>query len=539
MWKQRVAVVVAVSCLGALLAIPSIAAKAAPAAKAGKASKAANDGGAQCYTCHDQIKNLKQGTVHAGIACTVCHEKTQDHLANPSASTKPVTLIDQAVCGKCHKAQVDSFYAKHYQPSGDRKEKGVPAGRSPMQDKLLMGHGFTFEHAEPRGHAYMAIDQWIVDRFQGGRYQYKGGWGNYDKNGKAWDVLEDRGTSKRLTESAMAGNPTCVQCKTSDLILKWKFLGEKGGKWDRTSNINDVIKDVQNPLGCIHCHDPHGAQPRVVRDGLIAAIEKNPTDNIFSKNGKTDLKVIDFRGFRKIGIMSKTDSRMMCAQCHVEYNCNTGSQWSDGKPVPYSDVRTNHFPLKNSLQLLKHYRELDFFDFKHAITGARLIKFQHPEAESYAGSKHDLAGVQCHQCHMPKSKGKDGKVVSTHGVIKPINFVKESCTSCHAGESVEKKRWQIETIRNFSKGKMRKAEFWIGELIDTFKLAEIVGVAPGILEQAREKHSEAHAYWEYWTAENSDGFHNPDLLRESMAQSIKASKEGVKILRDAIKAAKK
>ena len=73
--------------------------------------------------------------------------------------------------------------------------------------------------------------------------------------------------------------------------------------------------------------------------------------------------------------------------------------------VTYTDQRTNHFPLKNSLQLLKHYKELDFYDFKHAVTGARLIKFQHPEAETYAGSVHDRAGVQCHQCHMPKHEG--------------------------------------------------------------------------------------------------------------------------------------
>ena len=66
----------------------------------------------------------------------------------------------------------------------------------------------------------------------------------------------------------MAGNPTCIQCKTSDHILKWKFMGDKDprAKWDRTSNIVDVAKDTNNAVGCIHCHDPHGTQPRVVRE---------------------------------------------------------------------------------------------------------------------------------------------------------------------------------------------------------------------------------------------------------------------------------
>ena len=71
-------------------------------------------------------------------------------------------------------------------------------------------------------------------------------------------------------------------------------------KWDRTSNIVDVAKDTNNAVGCIHCHDPHGTQPRVVRDGLIQAIERDTKGNIFAKGGQTDLKVISFRdGFRK------------------------------------------------------------------------------------------------------------------------------------------------------------------------------------------------------------------------------------------------
>jgi formate-dependent nitrite reductase cytochrome c552 subunit len=361
-----------------------------------------------------------------------------------------------------------------------------------------------------------------------------------DSTGKTWDVLTD--TGKKLGETALAGNPTCIQCKTSDHILKWKFLGDKDpkAKWDRTSDVVAVAKDTNNPVGCIHCHDPHGTQPRVVRDALIQAIEKDPAANIFARDGKTDLKVISFRdGFRKIGVMQKTDSRMMCAQCHVEYNCNAGSQWSDGKKVGFDDNRTNHFPLKNSLQLLKHYKSLDFFDFKHAVTGARLIKFQHPEAETYAGSIHDKAGVQCHQCHMPKSKGKNGKMFSTHGVVRPRNHVKESCLGCHPKATVEQKQYQIDAIQNYTKGKMRKSEYWLGQLIDTYAVAQRAGVVDSVLAQAREKHEEAHALWEYWTAENSEGFHNPDLARESLTGSIAASKAGVKILNDAMSVAKK
>ena len=536
MLKKNRALVVAVICVVSLMFVPAviIAAKAKPAAKA------AGDVRAKCYECHDEIKAMKEGSKHAKLACTTCHDKFDAHMDDPEKH-KPVTTIDQGLCGKCHKNQVTSFFNVH-RDGGARKEKGVPAGRSPMQDKLLAPYGFTFEHNEPRGHAFMVIDQFVVDRFQGGRFQFKEGWRGIDKTGKTWDVLTDRGSAFRLKETAMACNPTCIQCKSTDHILNWKFMGDKDpkAKWDRTSSVVDVAKDTHNPVGCIHCHDPHGTQPRIVRDAMIQAIERDVKNNIFAKEGKTDLKVIAFRDeFRKIGVMGKTDSRMMCAQCHVEYNCGGGFQWSDGKPVAFTDRRTNHFPLKNALQLLKHYRELDFFDFRHAVTGARLIKLQHPEAETYAGSVHDRAGVQCHQCHMPKQKGKDGKMFSTHGMVKPKLTVKASCLGCHPDSTVEKKLYEIESVINYTKGKMRKAEYWLGQLIDAYAAAQRMGVLPAALDQAREKHEEAHVLWEFWTAENSDGFHNPSLARESLTESIAASKAGVKILSDAMAAVRK
>ena len=46
------------------------------------------------------------------------------------------------------------------------------------------------------------------------------------------------------------------------------------------------------------------------------------------------------------------------------------------------------------------------------------------------------------------------------------------------------------------------------------------GVPEEMLKQTRRLHDQAHIYWEWWTAENSDGFHNPEAARESLARSI-------------------
>jgi formate-dependent nitrite reductase cytochrome c552 subunit len=135
---------------------------------------------------------------------------------------------------------------------------------------------------------------------------------------------------------------------------------------------------------------------------------------------------------------------------------------------------------------------------------------------------------------MPRQKGKDGKAFSSHGVIRPRNHVKEACLGCHPKSTVEQKLYQIEAVQNYTKGKMRKAEYWLGQLIDAYATAQRAGVAEDVLAKAREKHEEAHVLWEYWTAENSDGFHNPDLARDSLTASISASKEGVALLNKAI-----
>ena len=58
---------------------------------------------------------------------------------------------------------------------------------------------------------------------------------------------------------------------------------------------------------------------------------------------------------------------------------------------------------------------------------------------------------------MPKQKGKDGKMFSTHGVVKPKLTVKASCLGCHRDSTVEKKLYEIESIINYTKGKMRTA----------------------------------------------------------------------------------
>jgi nitrite reductase (cytochrome c-552) len=299
--------------------------------------------------------------------------------------------------------------------------------------------------------------------------------------------------------------------------------------------VVEVAKDIQHGMGCIQCHDPHGAQPRVVRDALIQAITRPEADTLWHKDPKrTEMKVVDFDGFRKIGVLQKYDSKLQCGQCHVEYNCNPGFEPESGDKVTMADRRTNHFPYKNTKDLLEHYDKLKFRDFTHAVTGAKLIKLQHPEMETYWGSVHDQAGVQCHDCHMPQKTNKSGKTYTSHQVVRPLHHVQDSCMGCHPDSSVGEMEYQIESVRNYTKGKMRKAEAAILDLIDTYAAAKKAGVTEDVLAQARKQHEISHVLWEWWTAENSDGWHNPKLAKETLIDSIVQAKKGTEILRKAM-----
>jgi len=53
------------------------------------------------------------------------------------------------------------------------------------------------------------------------------------------------------------------------------------------------------------------------------------------------------------------------------------------------------------------------------------------------------------------------------------------------------------------------------------------------LKKARDMHETMHPLWEWWTAENSVGFHNPAIARESLTKAITLAQDGMKMLNEA------
>jgi formate-dependent nitrite reductase cytochrome c552 subunit len=553
--------VMGVSALSALLlAAPLAQAQPATAARANLLTTSAPAPGAQalqaasseataCLKCHEPIQEYHSKGRHSTLACSSCHGKLDAHTANKT--TRPTTVTDPATCGGCHKPQFETLYKMNWEKTA-RKEKSLATGPSPNPafDKLMMPHGFTKEHNEPRSHAFALYDQVVVDRAFGGRFKNNEGWqflGQAGGNLKIWTLLEDEfpGEPHKAFKpgTAAAANPVCMSCKSADHILDWAFMGDPvpGAKWSRTSKVVDFVKDVNHSLNCFFCHDPHSAGPRVVRDGLIQAVSRPEKDTVWHADRKApqiDIRELGTRGYtRKIGLLSRSDSKLMCAQCHVEYNCNPGTDPVTGQPVTMADARTNHFPFKKVADIGKHYNDLKFRDFKHGITGAMLWKGQHPDTENFYGSPHQKAGAECSSCHMPKVKdAATGKTYTSHWQTSPKHYLKETCLTCHTEWDEQQARYVIDSLKNRFQGKVRKAEFWLTRMIDKFEEARNLGVDEAVLAQEREKHYEAHINWEWWTASNGAHFHNPDESTASLNKSMAISQDGIKLLDDAMAA---
>jgi nitrite reductase (cytochrome c-552) len=345
----------------------------------------------------------------------------------------------------------------------------------PRLKTMWAGYAFAKDFREERGHAYMLDDQTFTERQQ---------------------VVKQPGT--------------CMQCHAS-VYIPYKKLGDgdliKGFEKMNQMPYTEARKLVQHPISCIDCHDPKNMQLRVTRPGFMEGI----------KAAKAAQGVKDYDVNRDA---TRQEMRAyVCGQCHVEYYFK-----GPEKRLVY--------PWQNGLKIeniMQYYETVKHNDWTHAITGAGVLKAQHPEFEMWNQGIHARSGVACADCHMPYMRVGATKI-SDHHVQSPVLNLNRACQTCHKWNETELKA-RVETIQDRVFGLRNIAMDALMDLINDIDSAKKAGASNEQLQQARDAQRHAQFYLDFVEAENSTGFHAPEEAERILAESINFTRKGQNALR--------
>lgn len=311
---------------------------------------------------------------------------------------------------------------------------------------------------------------------------------DYNEERGHMNALTDVRATKRVDETTPG---TCYSCKSSNNPTLWSEMGM--AVFDHTP-FSELGNRIQFSIGCADCHEANTMRLIVTNPALEEALKAQGLD--WTTFTRQQMRTI------------------VCANCHVEYYFA-----GEGKYLtfPWANGR-------NVDQIADYYKEINFSDWKHPDSGAAMIKMQHPDFELYtADSTHYKAGVACADCHMPYLR--DGSVkFSDHNVRSPLEDPEAACGACHTDVDYVTER--VKLIQDQVHTTLLNTEDAIVAAIDAVKAAGLVkGVDTVKLDEARSLHREAQLRWDFISAENSMGFHNPEEALRILAEATNLARQ--------------
>ena len=333
--------------------------------------------------------------------------------------------------------------------------------RDPRQVFLFAGYPFSKDYNDDRGHA---------------------------------NALEDVRATKRLNlnlDDPKRTPGTCYSCKSSNNPALWNELGMEA--YDKMSFV-ELGERIDQSIGCANCHEA----------GTMRLIVTNPAlEEALTAQGK------DWETFTRQEMRT-----VVCANCHVEYYfAGEGKYltfpWANGTDV-YS--------------IIEFYENVGFKDWDYPEAGTPMLKAQHPEFEFFtADSTHYNAGVSCSDCHMPYVRDGAAKF-SSHDVHSPLLNPELACGQCHTDTEYVVRR--VNVIQEQVATTKLATEDAILDAINAIQVAAADSNADtALLDQARTWHRKAQYLWDFVSAENSTGFHNPEYALKILADSTNYARQ--------------
>ncbi|MGP1450763.1 MAG: ammonia-forming cytochrome c nitrite reductase [Wolinella sp.] len=384
------------------------------------------------------------------------------------------------------KRAVNEEWAKYYPRQFDSWKQTKESDRidsmleaHPAYAVAWGGYAFSKDYNAPRGHYYAIQDIQNILR-----------------TGAPGQPNEPMGTP-------------CWTCKSPDVA---RIMEEDGELEYFTGKFSKYGSEIVNPIGCYTCHDDKTAALKVKYEYLNRALES--------------------AGFARSDEQSHQDKRsLVCAQCHVEYYFKK-TQWKDDKGVEKTALVVT-LPWKNGIKfedMERYYDEIGFSDWKHNISGAPMLKAQHPDWEFWKTGIHGQKNVSCADCHMPYTQ--EGSVkYSDHKIGNPLETMDRSCMNCHR-ESEQK-------LKDIVKQKYERKEFLQAIAFDNIAKAHLetgeamrLGATDEELKDIRMDIRHAQFRADLAVAGHGSFFHAPEeVLRALASGNEEAQKARIKLVK--------
>ena len=390
-----------------------------------------------------------------------------------------ITANDWAKASPVFRHIADSLHATGaYQTDAEDYLK-----EDPYLVTLYKGYGFAVDYKAARGHEFT-----MTDVLETGRTHIEG-------------------------KPQMAN---CLTCKTPNFT---KLVETTNGSAYKEDFLTVHTQLMQQGAESVSCYTCHGNTPNVW----------HKVDPSNEKSAETNLTVTHTYVTDALGEnVKKIDPGVLaCGQCHIEYYFDPATKATS---MPYDSVAA-----MSPEAIYEYYQQLGFKDWEHKLTGAGMLKVQHPEMETYLSGKH-AGTLSCADCHLPVVEDPtDHTIYHSHTLVSPLNnaTLLATCAQCHGSTDM------VQYVKNIQ-SRITSEEKRIGGKLEAYTNALAEAVAANVLEEAdlmelREIQRKAQWFFDFCYVENSEGAHNSDLSTRCLDTAEKLIDQGMNLLAEKTK----
>ena len=295
---------------------------------------------------------------------------------------------------------------------------------------------------------------------------------------------------------------TCWTCKGPDVPRMMRELSDSKSVFDPTNYYaykgkwSGLGVEMHNTVGCSDCHDARTMDLRPARPALYEA---------WARVGK-DVKKASHQEMRSL----------VCAQCHTEYYFIKPDDPNNPGKANYL-VFPQHYGMTCE-DAEKHFDEIGFYDYIHALSKTPILKAQHPGYEMALQGIHGQRGVSCADCHMPY-KQEGGVKFSDHHIMSPLAHIDRTCQTCHRQDAevlrqnVYERQEKCNEVRDRAEAELARAHFETKFLIDK-------GATEAELKPIQDLLRKSQWRWDYAIASHGATFHAPQEVTRLLSHSV-------------------